>query len=60
MAARNFHQVQPSSRQWKPWEKKPWSKTRTKRPGAKKYDKIFKKLATKGKHLPKTQEKAPQ
>ena len=37
-----------------------WSKTRTKRPGAENQNKISMKLATKRKHLPKTQEKTQQ
>jgi len=32
-------QSNPSSRRWKPWEKNPWSKTSTKRPGAENYNK---------------------
>jgi hypothetical protein len=51
-------QSNPSSRRWKPWgQKDPWSKTRTKRPGAENYNKMYKKLATKRKHLPNPQGK---
>ena len=37
--------------------KDPWSKTCTKGPGAENYNKIYMKLATKRKHLPKTPSK---
>jgi len=61
MAATNFHPVQPIVEAVETvGEKNPWSKTRTKRPGAENYNKIYMKLATKRKHLPKTQEKTQQ
>jgi len=60
MAATNFHPVQPIVEAVEPVGKNPWSKTRTKRPGAENYNKIYMKLATKRKHLPKTQEKTQQ
>jgi len=61
MAATNFNPVLPLIEAVQTLrEKKPWSKTHTKRPGAKSYNKICKKLATKRKHLPKTQKKTPQ
>ena len=59
MAATNFHPVQPMVEAVETVGENPWSKTRTKRPGAENYDKIYKKLATKRKHLPETQEKKP-
>jgi len=57
MAATNFHPVQPMVEAVETVGENPWSKTRTKRPGAENYNKIYMKLATKRKHLPKTQEK---
>ena len=59
MAATNFHQVQPIIEEVETVEKNPWSKTRTKHPGAKNYTKIYKKLATRSKHLWKSQKKKP-
>jgi len=56
MAATNFHPAQPIVKAVETVGEKPRSKTHTKCPGAKSYNKIYKKLATKGKHLPKTQE----
>jgi len=57
MAATNFHPVQPIVEVVETVVEKPWSKTRTKRPGAENYNNIYKRLATKRKHLPETQEK---
>jgi len=57
MAATNFHPVQPIVKGVQTVRKNPRSKTPTKRPGAENYNKIYLKLATNGKHLPKTQEK---
>ena len=60
MAATKFHQAQPIVGAVETVGENPWSKTRTKRPGAENYNKIYKKLATKETHLPITQEKTPQ
>ena len=61
MAATNFHPVQPIVEAVETvGTKNPWSKTRTKRPGAENYNKIYKKLTTNRKHLPKTQGKSKQ
>ena len=50
MAATNFHPVQPIVEAVETvGEKNPWSKTRTKRPGAENYNKIYMKPATKRK-----------
>jgi len=60
MAATNFHHVNPIVELVETVGEKPWSQTHSQRPGAENYNKIFKKLTTKGKHLPKTQEKSQQ
>jgi len=60
MAATNFNPVQPIVEAVETVGENPWSKTRTKRPGTGNYHLIYKKLATKRKHLPKTQEKTQQ
>jgi len=57
MAATNFHLVQPIVEAVETVGEIPWCKTHTKPPGAGNYNKISMKLATKRKHLPKTQEK---
>jgi len=59
MAATNFHRVQPIVKVVETMGKNPWFKTCTKCAGAENYNKIYRKLATKRKHLPKTQEKSP-
>jgi len=60
MAATNFHTVQPIVKAVETVGENPLSKTRTKRLGAENYNKIYMKLATKRRHLLKTQEKTQQ
>ena len=59
MAATNFHPVQPIVEAVETVGKNPWSETRTKRPGAESYNKIYMKLATERKHLLKNPRKNP-
>jgi len=47
MAATNFQPVQPIVEAVETVGENPWSKTRTKRPGAKNYNKIYIKPVTK-------------
>ena len=60
MAATSLHPVQPIIKPVETVGENPGSKTSTKCPGDENYPKIYKKLATKGKHLPKTQEETQQ
>ena len=61
MAATNLNPVQPIVEAVETvGEKNPWSKTRTKRPGAENYNKIYMQSATQRKHLPKTQEETQE
>ena len=55
MAATNFPPVQPIVEASETVGENPWSKTRTKRPGAENYNKMYMKLVAKRKHLPKSQ-----
>ena len=59
MAARNFHPVQPIVTAVETVGKNPRSKTRTKYPGAENYNKIYKKLTTKGKTSSKNPRRNP-